>query len=744
MFWFVRWVTSGAVFDIEIMDVSINYQTKGLDVAKCKSATQVPVENLVEVYNSEGEKVFKGYVKKNKMSGKDKNGDDIFELEIHESATELTMQRMGQVENGYIVSQKAYMPSVSLKEAVISILNGSGWQLHPSWVYPSPPERTPMLMFYYTTRFDALYKLVRAMYGYDLWFSDDGTGKKYVYYGPGRYSWGTIDALVLDSSSEYDSRRRKVDFVKIIGKSDSISGQWPQGGMAVTSKIAVFRYDDIMNNDEATRLAKQVFSDIGTESVKVTVNLNRPISYIREADQVSISGLSYIVKDVVYNEKETILKLSTGELSIFDLLDEKLKEVTGEIKEGSIGTYDGGWQNVSSEANSSGQYIGAGKWMLQIQDVNLVRDFELNITLDRFRKDLATQLSPAEVKDLSLPTNIDIGIDPTGVFTNPSATWIDPNVMPAGTRGDYTVAGLTSLLLNEIYDTATSNEVPLTTNLQPGQWQNIGYVYSPSLTIEGYQFAIVTVSGKVYCESDSTIIVRVRRNNVQCTGHFRIPVASGTYQGVFIPLVFGGSTSRNQALIEVQGFSTNNVIQWRGSGINVQMFPRHNHVNIEPNNGLGHPTAHLEPGGVGHDTTIHDPTHYNPAQDPARYDSTGRYIGNGHPTDYVDPTHGHPNTEPNNGKGHPTGEKDGTKEIDLWPGDVIIGVYKNVGTPQEVLVYRSGVYPGPAQGGSSKITMDLQPYLATGTMRIVVWSTQNNSAGSVYVGGTYTNYGVGV
>lgn len=732
MFWFVRWVTSGAVFDIEIMDVSINYQTKGLDVAKCKSATQVPVENLVEVYNSEGEKVFKGYVKKNKMSGKDKNGDDIFELEIHESATELTMQRMGQVENGYIVSQKVYMPSVSLKEAVISILNGSGWQVHPSWVYPSPPERTPMLMFYYTTRFDALYKLVRAMYGYDLWFSDDGTGKKYVYYGPGRYSWGTIDALVLDSSSEYDSRRRKVDFVKIIGKSDSISGQWPQGGMAVTSKIAVFRYDDIMNNDEATRLAKQVFSDIGTESVKVTVNLNRPISYIREADQVSISGLSYIVKDVVYNEKETILKLSTGELSIFDLLDEKLKEVTGEIKEGSIGTYDGGWQNVSSEVNSSGQYIGAGKWMLQIQDVNLVRDFELNITLDRFRKDLATQLSPAEVKDLSLPTNIDIGIDKALVTTNPSPTWIDPHIMPAGTKGRYTVTGLGIHQTSEVADAGRKTEHNSFNYLTGGYDFTINTVSTDGFFGDsGFQFALIVHTATITPVSDCTISWVVYWNGQQDTNPINLYFKAGHSYAISLPfLVKGRLVSRSNGYqLKIRSSAD---CGYENSATMITALSRHSHTYVEPNNGWGHDTVHEEPNGRGHDTNITDPTHVNPANDP------------GHPTNYVDPTHGHPNTEPNNGKGHPTGEKDGTKEIDLWPGDVIIGVYKNVGTPQEVLVYRSGVYPGPAQGGSSKITMDLQPYLATGTMRIVVWSTQNNSAGSVYVGGTYTNYGVGV
>lgn len=744
MFWYVKWTpkTSSATFDVEITDVDVQYQVKGLDYAKCKSATQIPTEEYVVMYNPEGAEVIRGYVKKNKRAGKDINGDDIFEIEIHESAVELQQMRIASVDGGSIGSQRVYFDERTLRETVDAILWGSGWGHDPSWSYVVPSEKTPKMMFYYASKLDGLFKVIRALYGYDVWFSDDGV-HKYVYYGLLRYRWGSIDGIILDSTSEYNSTKRVVDFVKVLGKTDSINAQWPTGSMALDAKIAVYRYDDLNNSDEALRLAQQVYNDIKLERVTIKVELNQPVAYIREADTVTLSGMEYHVKGASCREQTTTLTLSADEITIFDLLDSKLKEVTGEIKEGSAGTWDGGWQNVSGGTVEGSAWPGKGKWLLSISDVNNVQDFNLVMQTDKYRKDLTTQLSPAGTTSTMRGTGVGTWVDSANTYTNFDPTGNKNIVGSAYTYGDFAPASLTLQAPSQVGDAGHRTvQMPPLSELNANQELIVGTVIPPPMEYNGYQFGFIVHSAHVIPDTDCTLTAVIFRNNIQDTNPINLFLQGGKSYAVVFPFAVKGNWSSTGVYYDVKALCTSHC-SYLNHNTMLTIFPRHIHGTLEPNSTKGHLTNVKDLNGVGHGHEVNDVGHksniqeWNFGPDWAGPGGTGF----GHYTRINDQGHEHGTTEPNESQGHETGEDINTVEINSYPEDIIVQVINDAGTDHEVVRWSSGVIAGIPQGGSKEHKWNIQEHLRTGTNRIDVYSTK---PGSVYLCGDYTNYGAGV
>lgn len=313
-----------------IYSTSIKKTTNGLNVATFTSDTEFNINDDVAVVDANSNIVLDGIITLKKLD----SSQVLFEYEMAEQAYELS----------YTFVKNGSSPLVKLSNQTIDaildnyILSGTGWTRGSS-----STTVVPYISFYYANRLDAIYKLIQNNTTFDIWFDD--VAKK-VFFANARQSHAE-PTTYLSKIVEEDVAKHDVDYVIVLGKTDSVSAQYPASPSG--TKVAVFRYIDATTNAEALTIAQKLFTDLGIPKLRISYEF-APTTTYNEGDTVTVGGVSYKVKDVTLTLKSTKIGLNSTVVTIQSILGDKLKEVTGEISSGATATYDGGLQNIGAPA----------------------------------------------------------------------------------------------------------------------------------------------------------------------------------------------------------------------------------------------------------------------------------------------------------------------------------------------------------------------------------------------------------
>jgi hypothetical protein len=142
-----------------------------------------------------------------------------------------------------------------------------------------------------------------------------------------------------------------------------------------------------------------------------------PGNYIyNEGDRVTISDArsntygTYGIKDISITTEKTTLGLGCSEITIFDLLGDKLTEISGSSFEGTQATVGGQLQKIYANDEVS--------WNIDIPNALAIGEFNLHLDLDRFTPTkLSTSGALSESNSDRNPAGVTISTDVSGVTT---------------------------------------------------------------------------------------------------------------------------------------------------------------------------------------------------------------------------------------------------------------------------------------------------------------------------------------
>jgi hypothetical protein len=421
-----------------------------------------------------------------------------------------------------------------------------------------------------------------------------------------------------------------------------------------------------------------------------------PGNYIyNEGDRVKISDArsntygTYGVKDISITTEKTTLGLGCSEITIFDLLGDKLTEISGSSFEGTQSTFSGGIQNISSDCQA--------EWNIDIPNVENVESFNLNIKLGKFK-------TPAQIQEASAGLN-DSELDKSGISVSGKTTGINANISSTGltmtSRGSYNSLGMN----------ASAEEVGITTISSDNHYSTVvEYDYIPA-TFDDTEFIFIFLSAYGMTAQSGTVKpVYARLVNSMGNIAFAAPVypeysssenkmASFNFMFVCPPGTMDSYANGSSDTLYAQMAMG---VAEGGAASNIMIIvAKLTFIYI-------HSHKHLlnEPFAGGHATTINNPEH--------DHDHTDE----GHKTTYEVDSHTHEN---------PTS----VTEVDSYPKN--IGIYI---TNSQYTSYNIGAYVG---GISTTIPIDITTYLRSGTNNIKITSTQ---PGSILLSGSFTSFGV--
>jgi hypothetical protein len=314
-----------------------------------------------------------------------------------------------------------------------------------------------------------------------------------------------------------------------------------------------------------------------------------PGNYIyEEGDKVTVNDVktgtygTYGVKDISITTEKTTLGLGCSEITIFDLLGDKLTEIPSSAFEGTQVTFSGGVQNISNSV--------PGEWNIDIPNVANIDNFSITLSLDKLK-------TPDQLASAAVGLNTD--------NQNLQSTGVSVGGKKAGVSSGINTTGVTTLPRSLYYEYETQRWWDEPTIDIGGYWSTIFHKYIDFSWIAEYTLA--TFDAVVLDDSGQLVVTY--------TASFNGTVADGTQ--LFTWGGRGGSsgysvyTVRYTVLIPpgdkyVTWYLHANaadvsVIAW---SVTMQSIKNHNHDISD----AGHTTTLNEPAaGHGHDPS--DPGH---------------------------------------------------------------------------------------------------------------------------------------
>jgi hypothetical protein len=277
-----------------------------------------------------------------------------------------------------------------------------------------------------------------------------------------------------------------VDRVIVIGKTEDIYGEAEKSNAGSPPKTLMYQYTDCGDSAEAQSIAQQILSDRSILMERFECDI-LPGNYIyEEGDKVTINDVktgtygTYGVKDISITTEKTTLGLGCSEITIFDLLGDKLTEIPSSSFEGTQATFSGGAQNISNNA--------PGEWNIDIVNVDNIDNFSITLSLDKLKTpdQLASAAAGLNANNQNLQTTgvsiggkkagVSSGINTTGITTLPRSLyyehelqrwWDEPTIYIGETWGkifdkyvefswiaEYTLATFDALVMDNSGDIA--------------------------------------------------------------------------------------------------------------------------------------------------------------------------------------------------------------------------------------------------------------------------------------------------
>ena len=703
---------SPALSETEIKEVVITHEVDALDNAQVVTQKRFTVGAYVTLYHYADEILF------GKVTACDRVSLNQYRVEFVERAVEVRSILMQTAGGSRIVEITNPSHTLRITDYVTTILYGSEWTDGTGDTAIVDPIRSlplPDMRFSNTYVMTGLEKFIKLTLGYMIWF--DYSLKK-VYYGDFRLDLSGSPVVATDVNLKQRDTFQAVTEVIILGKSPSIYGRAIKVGATPPYKTLQYQYTDYADVAELESIAYQVLSDkenatLDRYEVEVTTAAYLANTY-RAGDKVNVvwavDGVNFtgVIKDIKVGMDAALLGVGDKEITVYDLLDEKLVLISGFSEVGSTIAYDGGWQNVGN--------LATAKWRMTIDDVSALGSFNLHVLLDKWKKFIdvdpqVTGLTGANSASTAIAganthatgqtvTDHNTGITSTGnkatgiTGASNALTGVSiNNLNPVGSfYNDYRTGSgslLSAYMWNDVASYLYGSSMP------DGTWLGLAFL---TLTIDdtnggssdsGYNAKLMEYIGGSWYQVSGYVYAYGPRNNSPYTITFAALFLGDTYTY--------GNTYKWQ-VYPVQGNCT-----VRGYGAYISLMPRHNHATTDPQ----HPHSITDPQ---HNNPITDITHPHSTSDPT------------HTHTITDPTHPHNITD----KNHTHNENDNLTLVNTYPSIV------------EIRVNGTLVKADP---GGSLMTLDcgdVLPYLVNGLNEI---SVDSATAGCTFVMAEYVIYG---
>lgn len=475
----MAWVATTGTTSYSIIDPQITKRLEGANTASFQCMANIPVGTVITIkYN--GTTVYYGKVRSIR-----RRSDNLNTVELMEPAGDLKMFRLESAGKG-IVTIDNPNGTRYLSSYISSILNGTGWTgstTEDTNRIPGTSDPLPSVRFYNSTVAKALEKMITLVCGYKMWFDNEQKIVKYGNINVDRSGTAipAINVRPISSDINYG-----VDRVIVIGKTEDIYGEAEKSNAGSPPKTLMYQYTDCGDSAEAQSIAQQILSDRSILMERFECDI-LPGNYIyEEGDKVTVNDVktgtygTYGVKDISITTEKTTLGLGCSEITIFDLLGDKLTEIPSSSFEGTQATFSGGAQNISNNAH--------GEWNIDIPNVANIDNFSIMLSLDRLKTpdQLASAAAGLNANNQNLQSTgvsiggkkagVSSGINTTGITTLPRSLyyehelqrwWDEPTIYIGETWGkifdkyvdfswiaEYTLATFDALVMDNSGDIA--------------------------------------------------------------------------------------------------------------------------------------------------------------------------------------------------------------------------------------------------------------------------------------------------
>jgi hypothetical protein len=475
----MAWVATTGTTSYSIIDPQITKRLEGANTASFQCMANIPVGTVITIkYN--GTTVYYGKVRSIR-----RRSDNLNTVELMEPASDLKMFRLESAGKGTVTIDNPNGTRY-LSSYISSILNGTGWTgstTEDTNRIPGTSDPLPSVRFYNSTVAKALEKMITLVCGYKMWFDNEQKIVKYGNINVDRSGTAipAINVRPISSDINYG-----VDRVIVIGKTEDIYGEAEKSNAGSPPKTLMYQYTDCGDSAEAQSIAQQILSDRSILMERFECDI-LPGNYIyEEGDKVTVNDVktgtygTYGVKDISITTEKTTLGLGCSEITIFDLLGDKLTEIPSSSFEGTQATFSGGAQNISNNAH--------GEWNIDIVNVDNIDNFSITLSLDKLKTpdQLASAAAGLNANNQNLQTTgvsiggkkagVSSGINTTGITTLPRSLyyehelqrwWDEPTIYIGETWGkifdkyvefswiaEYTLATFDALVMDNSGDIA--------------------------------------------------------------------------------------------------------------------------------------------------------------------------------------------------------------------------------------------------------------------------------------------------
>lgn len=353
-----------------ISDVDINLRCNSLNYATFTCPYYIPQGTIITIKYGMTTEVFTGKVTQCRKTNRTISGKTIYDIEIVELAEELS--------NFYITDTTytgIYLNNVSSTsgktlgwyvQQMLNRVGNSGWTDNSDAQYKamtSPPGGTagskiPSMGFSTCTVMTALNRLIVNIFNYGLWFDYEKNGLyKRVRYGEYRSDVKSFPTPITISMVE-NSVNHNVDGVIVYGESNDLCVT--HGNVAHGKKVIAYRYNGCNSLDELKWVAQRVYEQRSVPQIRYDITFPSEYFPIHEGDRIFIfdtsvglleSETGYGVKDVRIKNDSIVVGIGSSTMTIFDILNDRLSIIDGNILSFKPLPIDTGWKNVFASSN---------------------------------------------------------------------------------------------------------------------------------------------------------------------------------------------------------------------------------------------------------------------------------------------------------------------------------------------------------------------------------------------------------
>jgi hypothetical protein len=364
------------VNDQVISDLTIELKLTDLNYATFLFPEHITLGTYVTIKYAMHTPVFIGKVVQSRKMNRTIDGKTQYAIEIHEPAEELYNKYITSAEyTGIYLKNTDKTQKKTLGWYVSKIISGLGvteeWKDVSDTVYKnvtSPPgtieddsdPAIPSMGFSVCTVMTALNRLIVNIFNYGLWFDYfDGNGAtvRRIRYGPYRSDVYPKTVPVNIAMLE-NSVRHNIDGIIVYGDSNSLYAT--AGSISRTSSVMAYRYNGCQSKKELQWVAQRVYEQRSEASIRFEVTFPAEYFSIHEGDRLHIYDTSvglaatadgYGVKDVKITAEYIQVGLGAANMTIFDILNDRLSVIDGSILSFEPLTIETQWHNVFASSD---------------------------------------------------------------------------------------------------------------------------------------------------------------------------------------------------------------------------------------------------------------------------------------------------------------------------------------------------------------------------------------------------------